>query len=160
MASISQVKDFHDKYKIPRLEKPGFLSNEDAGYRINFLFEELNEFALNCGFGLMPSEGDSVAYVPLQDQAESMNLEEAFDGLLDLVYVALGTADMMGLASKLPIDVKSSWATIWWEGWTRVHNANMSKVLVENKNLSKRKNRWDVVKPKGWKKPEFKDLLR
>jgi len=60
----------------------------------------------------------------------------AVDGLLDTIYVALGTLYMMGV----PVQ----------HCWDVVQLANMSKV----KGVTKRGNAIDAVKPTGWTGPE------
>jgi len=74
------------------------------------------------------------------------NLEEYFDGLIDLVYVALGAAYLSGL----PFD----------EGFQRVHEANMKKVRALRQEDSKRGSTYDIVKPAGFVAPTLTDLIR
>ncbi len=129
LATVDMLMDiaaFHTKFEIPRPATPGLLPVEDMGFRISFLFEEMQE---------------------LVDGFEKDDLEEQFDALIDLVYVALGTAWMLGVP--------------FGEGWARVHNANMKKVRASGADdpLSKRKHQLDVVKPIGWEKPYLKDLI-
>ena len=96
------------------------------GFRIIFLFEEMQE---------------------LVDGFEADDLEEQFDALIDLVYVALGTAWMLGVP--------------FGEGWSRVHRANMKKVRCDDEfdPRSKRMHKFDVVKPEGWVSPDLSDLV-
>lgn len=68
-----------------------------------------------------------------------------FDALIDLAYVVLGTAHLQGFDFE--------------EGWRRVHAANMSKVRARRKSDSKRKSKFDVVKPEGWQAPVLTDLI-
>jgi predicted HAD superfamily Cof-like phosphohydrolase len=67
------------------------------------------------------------------------------DALVDLVYVALGTAHMQGFDFN--------------EAWRRVHDANMQKVRAQNADESKRGSALDVVKPEGWKPADLSDLV-
>jgi predicted HAD superfamily Cof-like phosphohydrolase len=109
------VGEFHEK--ILGLEKPdlpNFPSPEWIIERTRFLLEEVGEFA---GSGL---KGDMV---------------EAADGLADIVYIALGTAWMMGI----PFD----------KIFQHVHNCNMKK----RKGVTSRGNAIDAVKPEGWQPP-------
>ena len=123
---FEDLNDFSTKFKLPQMATPTLLSHEDMQFRLSFLMEEWQEIA-NAQIA-----GD---------------LEEVFDGLIDLVYVAIGTAWLMGLPFN--------------EGWDRVHAANMEKVRAEHAAdvRSKRKHGWDVVKPEGWKPPVLEDLL-
>ena len=73
-------------------------------------------------------------------------IEEEFDALIDIVYVALGLAYRMGL----PFD----------EGFRRVHAANMKKELASAENPGKRGNPLDIVKSVGWEPASLEDLCR
>lgn len=111
---------FHEKYELEATRVPAFPAQALLEFRQKFLAEELEEFNDAC------TNGDLV---------------KAFDALIDLVYVALGTAYLM----NLPFD----------EGWKAVHQANMRKVRVERASESKRGSAFDVVKPDGWIAPEM-----
>ena len=121
---FKDIKEFHDKFGLPASEKPSFLEPEYMKFRIKFLQEEIDEF---CD-----------AYI-------NGDLEKAFDALVDLSYVTLGTAFLMGLP--------------WDEGWKLVHEANMLKVRVQQAIDSKRNSKFDVVKPIGWQAPDLKPLV-
>ena len=73
------------------------------------------------------------------------SLHKAADALIDLAYVVHGTAVMMGLP----------WASLWKE----VQRANMSKVRATDASQSKRGTSLDVIKPEGWKAPNFDPFL-
>lgn len=127
MTSDSYFEDvgkFHKKFDLPRLgdgRSPTLLEEDDLEFRVKFMQEELNEF--------------------VRDHAAN-DLEGSADALADLVYVALGTAHLMGL----PLD----------EVWRAVQRANMTKVRAESADdpLSTRKHRLDVVKPPGFVPPD------
>ena len=123
------VGHFHEKFDLPRLSRhstPDHLDQEDMAFRIKFLQEELDEIR----------EAD--------DNDEILGVA---DGLADLIYVALGTAQMMG------IDMDRVFMA--------VHTANMRKerAISENDERSTRKHRYDVVKPKGWVGPDIQGAL-
>lgn len=154
MSSLHQVQALHTKFGFPRNEKPGFIDDKLMQMRLNFAFEELVELADACGFGFDGhAGGGDFSKLPYTNNAT--NLEDALDALIDSVYVTLGTADLMGFGSHVPREATSKWSTIWWEGWNRVHNANMLK----EKGKTSRGHDIDLIKPKGWLKPQFKDLL-
>ena len=67
------------------------------------------------------------------------------DALVDLVYVALGTALLLNFP--------------FYEAWKLVHSANMKKIRARSKTVSKRGSTFDVVKPRGWKMPNISSLL-
>jgi predicted HAD superfamily Cof-like phosphohydrolase len=79
------------------------------------------------------------------DAVNDQDLEGVLDGLVDLVYVALGTALNFGLDFD--------------EAWDRVQQANMEKVAVRATS-SEGRHKTDVVKPRGWEPPSFKDLVQ
>jgi predicted HAD superfamily Cof-like phosphohydrolase len=112
MSYFEDVQAFHKDV----LGNPDWFSDETILLqRMNFLNEEITEL------------GDAMAandYVAMAD------------ALADLVYVALGTADIL----QLPFD----------DIWKLVHDANMRKVKGE----TKRGNKFDAKKPAGWQSPE------
>jgi predicted HAD superfamily Cof-like phosphohydrolase len=121
--NFEDVHAFHEKYGLTT--DPNVGNAEWLRFREKFLEEELTEFRKARYTG---------------DHAEM------FDALLDLVYVAMGTADGLG------------WD--WQAGWDRVQAANMSKVRAERDGAnSKRGSGFDVVKPAGWKAPDHSDLV-
>lgn len=121
MDLMKDIRDFHEKFEIDYEGPPRFLPDDLAGFRVKFLTEELNEFI------------------------HSEQLETDLDALVDLVYVALGTAYLQGFDFN--------------EAWRRVHEANMKKVRALSPADSKRGSTWDVVKPEGWQPPSLKDLV-
>lgn len=118
------IDEFSKKFRLPQTDKPNLLKEELMRFRLEFMLEELLETI---------------------EAYEEDNLEEVFDGLLDMAYVVMGTAWMMNLDFE--------------EGWNRVHHANMQKIRVENANESKRDSPYDCKKPADWKPPYLKDLL-
>jgi len=118
------VQNFHDKFAVPLATVPTLLEGEAYNFRLGFMQEELQEFV----------------------QAHFDNdLEMAYDSLVDLVYVAYGTAQMMGCTPAM-----------WQELWNAVQDANMSKVRASSAADSKRGTSLDVVKPAGWQGPGVK----
>lgn len=115
---------FHVKYELTYKGPPRKLPEDLSEFRIKFMQEELDEYKKAVASG---------------------NLHEQFDALIDLVYVALGTAYMHGF--NFP------------EGWRRVHEANMRKVRVLKADDSKRGSTYDVIKPPGWAPASLYDLL-
>lgn len=139
--------EFHNKFRRDPLSL-GFsptsheLLDDFQQFRGKFLLEELMEYfdavglslrwGSETGFHVVRSEGD-------------FDPAKAFDALIDLVYVAIGTAH----THQFP----------WDEGWRRVHEANMKKVGAKSANESQRGHALDIVKPAGWKPPDLTDLL-
>jgi predicted HAD superfamily Cof-like phosphohydrolase len=121
--SIELVRAFHEKFDLNVGDNESQLLNDnDFEFRHDFLQEELNEFHL---------------------AQENGDLVGCFDALLDLVYVAHGTALMMNISPKQ-----------WNAGMAVVQSANMSKVRAADASESKRGSSLDVIKPKDWTGPE------
>jgi predicted HAD superfamily Cof-like phosphohydrolase len=120
----SDIKEFHERFGLNYEGPPRELDKELLEFRVKFMDEELDEY----------------------DQAATDgNLEKQLDALVDLVYVALGTAYMQGFNFA--------------EAWRRVHAANMLKVRAKQPEDSERGSTFDVVKPEGWMPPNLKDLV-
>lgn len=126
MANLFEdIIEFHKKFKLkPFSKKPCLLPLDVQNFRVRFMQEELDEF--------------KKAY-------RENNLHDAFDALIDLVYVALGTAYMMGLSFN--------------DGWKEVHTCNLKKIRAKSKKQSKRNSSFDVIKPLGWQKPDLRKFL-
>lgn len=120
MSHHSDVKAFHQKFGFLTNDEPGHLSQRKLEERIKFLQEELDE---------------------LKKAGAENDLADQGDALIDLVYVAIGTAVMMGLP--------------WEDMWQEVHRANMEKV----RGIGPRGNKVDCVKPEGWTPPQHDELL-
>jgi predicted HAD superfamily Cof-like phosphohydrolase len=122
---LGDVFQFHNKFQVPMASEPSLLDLPAHLYRRNFLKEELQEF----------------------DQAyATKNIHEAGDALVDLVYVAIGTALMMGLP--------------WAKMWATVQRVNMTKRLAKpDGSDSKRNNPLDVIKPEGFKPADHWEAL-
>lgn len=125
MSNFQDVRNFHIKFMVPQSEVPALLDPTTQEFREKFLAEELKE---------------------LTDCYVMGDLEGVVDALVDLVYVAMGTAAMMGVP--------------WQRVWDNVHMANMMKRLAKpDGSDSKRGSPLDVVKPEGWKAPDHKEAL-
>jgi predicted HAD superfamily Cof-like phosphohydrolase len=128
--NFDDVGNFHEKFALDNTthQDTGQRSPMDPellDFRLKFLKEELEEFETGM---------------------EEEDHEQMFDALLDLVYVAMGTAHLLGYP--------------WQEGWDLVQRANMAKerAAADGSN-SKRGTQWDVVKPPGWTPPAIGGLL-
>lgn len=121
---IMDVTAFHEKFNRPSRSLDNDIEADLMKFRIRFLAEELKE--INAA----SARGDLV---------------EILDGLVDLVYVAIGTAHQLNMNFA--------------EAWRRVQEANMAKVPVSAENPGKRGHATDIVKPEGWTPPCHKDLF-
>lgn len=120
MNMFRDIVEFHVKFRLKPPTDPDEIE-ELLDFRTKFMEEELEEFK------------------------NATTSADRFDALLDLVYVAMGTAFLL----KYP----------WDYGWTKVHEANLKKVRARSASDSKRGSRFDVVKPIGWKAPSFAELF-
>lgn len=114
-SNFEDVYQFHAHFHLLHPSGPVHLTQRKLHERIAFMTEELQEFMLAV------HEQDLVAQA---------------DALIDLVYVAQGTAVMLGLP--------------WQDLWKAVHGANMTK----QRRTSLTGDHHDVVKPEGWTSPE------
>lgn len=141
MKHWNDVFDFHAKFDLPRNTSPTELSANKLRDRAAFLIEELIEFADAANLTITCYKNDGrVTYDESRSNVPADYYAQA-DALIDLVYVALGTAVMMGLP--------------WDALWDDVHAANMRKV----KGMSKRGMEDDVTKPIGWRGPQTKKII-
>ena len=117
---IKDLRDFNQKFSLIINNTPVHLTKRKLKERAEFLQEELNE---------------------LREASAKQDLEGIADALVDLVYVAKGTAVMLGLP--------------WDELWADVHGANMRKV----RGISHRNHAVDCIKPPGWRGPVGHQIL-
>lgn len=115
--NYNDVSEFHVKMNQDYAGTPRQLTPEMLSFRMTFMMEELQEF------NLAGQQGD---------------LLRMADSLVDLVYVALGTAYLMGLP--------------WELMWEQVHKANMDKECAAGGDTGYKK--FKVVKPQGWVSPD------
>ena len=120
---IGNVAEFHEKFGLPMGTDDQLMNDPSAQeFRVKFLQEELDE---------------------LKEALAEGNKTKAFDALLDLAYVAYGTALFAGINPAQ-----------WHAGMHAVHSCNMAKVSVAKAEDSKRGSAFDVKKPAGWVGPE------
>ena len=127
--NFESVGAFHRKFQLP-VSGPGngprIVGPDVFLFRYQFLQEELQELLK--------------AY---RDQ----DIVGVADAIVDLVYVALGTAHMFGI----PFD----------EVFREVQRANMGKERSNGDGdpRSKRGSGLDVVKPEGWRPPDVEGII-
>lgn len=163
-ADFDLVGDFHAKFGLPTAADgpPTELPPDVAIFRVRFLAEELAELAAGYGLELRwdvtrplkraafdaTTDGDGAAAAVVgRLEAPAQCLPQVFDGLLDLAYVALGTAHM----HRFP----------WAAGFAEVQRANMSKERASSSGdaRSTRGHALDVVKPAGFRPPDVAGAL-
>jgi predicted HAD superfamily Cof-like phosphohydrolase len=122
---FEDVKEFHTEFKIPAVKPPFQLNYKALSFRIKFLWEEMEE---------------------LETAIDEQNICDQIDALIDLIYVAAGTLDLMGVDGQ--------------RHFSLVHRANMKKVRAQKAGDSKRMSSFDVIKPKGWLAPDHSVLWK
>lgn len=125
-SQYEMVVEFHKKFGIDYNGPCRILPPDLAKFREAFLDEELQEY---------------------RDAVAEGNHEKALDSLVDLIYIALGTAHVHGYRK-------------FDQAFNRVHNANMQKRRVMKQGESRRNDKYDIVKPDGWKAPDLSDLVK
>ena len=121
---IKDIDQFHKKFGFEKNEKVGIPDNNElVNFRTSFLMEELAEYT---------------QAITKKDAAG------ALDALVDIVYIALGTAWLF----NLPFE----------KAWNEVQKANMSKVRAKSKS-KKRGTAFDVIKPKDWQAPNIERIV-
>lgn len=140
MTNFDDVGSFHELFELPFTGPdavPHHIDDQQLVlFRLKFLLEELNE--LIDGYAL-----DRLTLLPVPERTP--NLPGIADALVDLVYVALGTAHLHGLP--------------WDELFREVHRTNMTKVRARHAADSTRASAFDVVKPPGWQPPKITKIL-
>lgn len=122
--ATSDISDFHVKYGLTYDGPPRELDETTSDFRVKFMQEELDEYRAAVYSGDLASQ---------------------FDAIIDLIYVALGTAYLQGFP--------------FGEGWREVHRVNMTKVRAQNASDSKRGSTIDVVKPANFVPPDIDSII-
>ena len=121
---LKDIDNFHKKYGFEKNEKVDIPDNNELiNFRTAFLMEELAEYT---------------------NAITKKDAAGALDALVDIVYIALGTAWLF----NLPFE----------KAWNEVQKANMSKIRAKDKT-GKRGTKFDVVKPKDWKAPNIEKII-
>lgn len=151
-SNFADVGRFHQKFGLSVSEgRPLHTPREVLEFRMKFLLEEVLEFIQAAGYQIGFCDGDPenqhAPHFEFRKVRDGVDHAGMFDALIDEVYVALGTAHLLGYP--------------WQEGWDRVQTANMAKVRAKaDGSDSLRGSSFDVVKPEGWVAPDIAGLLR
>jgi len=139
--NFNDVREFHNKFSLVRNARPTKLTEEQLEDRIKFMFEEFKEFCDASGIVINYEQGgDLKVRPPLFKKDQVQDIYGQADALIDLVYVAMGTAVMMGLP--------------WQELWSDVHRANMEKELRESVD-----HKAGIFKPENWQPPKTEEII-
>lgn len=125
---FDDVGAFHRKFGQPVTNEAHhceFPTEAEFSYRMRFMHEELWELERAYHLGKLP---------------------DAVDALVDLVYVALGTAHYFGAPFN--------------EAWAAVQEANMQKVRAEPGDTDHKRGPMEPMrKPPGWKPPDIEGII-
>lgn len=118
---IKDINDFYMQFGLPQQQRPSIPDSQKEliKFRCSLLQEELDE---------------------LNDAVKNKKIDDALDALVDIIYVALGTAWLF----NLPFE----------KAWVEVHNANMEKTHGKTQRHFQ-----DAIKPKGWKRPDIQKVI-
>ena len=124
MIQIDQVKEFHTAFNIPVFETPTFPSRDRLKMRMNILQEEVNELDMAL------SEED---------------ITETLDAIVDCMYILIGTAHELGIASVLE------------KAFEEVHRSNMTKLDSEGKPFYREDGK--VIKSEFYQSPNLSQYV-
>lgn len=122
---VGDIEDFHLKFAVPAHDKPKGLTGEMARFRLARLREELDEY---------------------EKALDAEDAEGQCDALVDLTYIAVGTAYVSGFRFS--------------EAHARVHEANMKKERAARAEDSRHGTTYDIIKPAGWTPCSLVDLCQ
>lgn len=120
MSIFKDLRTMHKKFGFEPNKEPDFLPDEYMEFRVEFVQEE---------------------FIELVKAVANKDLPETIDALIDIMVVAAGTLDLMGVDSQ--------------KHWDEVHFCNMQKQV----GVTKRKFGADLMKPHGWKGPNHQRIL-
>lgn len=115
------VKEFHECFKVHPLASPTYNQQQLVDFlsrRYVMLLEEMMETARAC---------------------ENLDAREVIDGLLDIIYVAYGTLDLLGVNAD--------------EAFAEVHLSNMSKLDEDGQPIFDENLK--IKKGPNFKKPDL-----
>ena len=121
---ILDIDRFHKKFGFEKNNKVRIPDDAElVNFRTSFLMEELSEYT---------------------NAIVKKDTAGALDALVDIVYIALGTAWLF----NLPFD----------KAWKEIQAANMKKVRAKDKT-GKRGTKFYVIKPKGFIEPNIERII-
>lgn len=160
VSPLQKVAEFHSKFELPNFDQlaPRELTDEEALFRINFMLEELAEYAGCAGFKGVESYIKDFCHdicehtqgrlnLPDLRREDARDMHGQLDALVDLSYVLHGTALFHGFAR-------------FDQAFDTVHAANMAKERATRPEQSKRGSTFDVIKPSGWTPPVLTEFLK
>ena len=129
-----QVLDFQKRVNAPLPDSPALLPLQRANLRQSLLQEEVTEIA----------SATELFTQGIKDEHET--LVEVLDGIIDCIYVLIGTAHEYGLADRLVF------------AFTEVHESNMTK-FGEN-GVAVFREDGKLLKPDSYRKPNLNQIIK
>jgi predicted HAD superfamily Cof-like phosphohydrolase len=120
--ALDDLYEFHHAFEVPVQEAPQWPSEDRIALRKKLLSEE---------------------FIELMNGIDKRDLVNTAQELVDLIYVALGTALEFGL----PVH----------HVWEAIHAANMAKLGPDGKPVKRADGK--VIKPEGWQKPDIETAI-
>jgi predicted HAD superfamily Cof-like phosphohydrolase len=158
LSHLRDVCKFHGKFRIGYEGPPRLLDPELKMFRLKFQAEELAELARELGVRVTIEFVDELDVTKLPEDEQKKRRAGALDALVDMEYVQLGTAHLMGFAGQLR-SAMGGGVVRYEEAWDRVHDKNMEKERGQSRARDFSDDRWDVMKPEGWTPPDHSDLV-
>ena len=140
---------------------------------------DVHAFHEKFGIDVNPLDDDQQYELRLKRQQEEIDelrdavtLDDAADAIIDIIYIAAGTIDLLGedrnglepfvckvALADLVVAMQNSGIRLPLQAlWDEVHQANMAKERG-TESTSKYGNKFDIVKPKGWVAPDIAKVL-
>lgn len=134
---VDDVSAFHHVTDTPVLTEPQFPSDDRIILRLALIREETRETIAAL----------EAAYISSELDEPPGDLEETADGIIDAIYVLVGT----GIELGLPMQAL----------WDEVQRANMAKAIEQPDGTFRVMKRADgkVLKPEGWEPPDIRGVL-
>jgi predicted HAD superfamily Cof-like phosphohydrolase len=121
---ILQVKEFQDAFSVRLPKRPKLLSKKRSQFRQNLLQEEVDE---------------------IKKGAEELDIVQVADGIIDSMYILIGTAHEYGIADRLVLL------------FDEVHRSNMSKMGSDGKAIFRPDGK--VLKPETFSAPNLQKII-
>lgn len=134
---IMQVLDFQKRVNAPLPDTPTLLPLERSQLRQSLLQEEVTEIAAAVTDWHFPKE---------DRPTDEETLTGILDGIIDSIYVLIGTAHEYGLADRLVF------------AFTEVHESNMTK-FGEN-GVAVFREDGKLLKPDTYRKPNLSQIIK
>jgi|LauGreDrversion4_2_1035121.scaffolds.fasta_scaffold145927_7 predicted HAD superfamily Cof-like phosphohydrolase len=122
---ILQVKQFQDAFAVKMPNRPKLLSKKRSEFRHKLLQEEVDE---------------------IKKGAEELDIVQVADGIIDSMYILIGTAHEYGIADRLVLL------------FDEVHRSNMSKMGSDGKAIFRPDGK--VLKPESYSPPKLDKIIQ